>query len=36
MPLSANGLLTHPIAQFEENHIIRQKMLNSSKVNNEF
>ena len=29
-------LKSHPIAQFEENRIIRKKMLNSSKVNNEF
>ena len=26
----------HPIEQFEENRKIREKMLNSSKVNNEF
>ena len=26
----------YPIAQFEENRIIRKKMLNSSQVNNEF
>ena len=29
-------LKSHPIAQFEENRIIRKKMLNSSKENNEF
>ena len=29
-------LISHAIAQFEENRIIRKKMLNSSKVNNEF
>ena len=29
-------LKSYLIAQFEENCIIRKKMLNSSKVNNEF
>ena len=29
-------LKSHPITQFEENCIIHKKMLNSSKVNNEF
>ena len=29
-------LKSHPIAQFKENCIIRKKMLNSSKENNEF
>ena len=29
-------LKLHPIAQFEENHIIHKKKLNSSEVNNEF
>ena len=27
---------SHLIAQFEENHTIRKKVLNSSKVNNKF
>ena len=30
------GLKSHPIARFEENCVIRKKMLNSSKVNNKF
>ena len=34
--ISAIDLKSHLIAQFEENRIIRQKMRNSSKVNNEF
>ena len=29
-------LKSHPIAQFKENCIIRKKMLNSSKGNDEF
>ena len=33
---SPQMMKSYSIAQFEENHIICKKMLNSSKVNNEF